>query len=62
MYAPDLGNAIPLPKLFRAYMSLGAQVISEPALDREFGTVDFLVMLDGHWVALSKLDVLDKPS
>lgn len=47
-----------LPKLFRTYIRLGAKVISEPALDREFGTVDFLVLQDGKSLTLSKLDVL----
>lgn len=40
------GEALPLPKLFATYMRLGARVISEPAIDREFGTVDFLVLFD----------------
>jgi len=35
-----------IPKLFRVYLRLGAQVISYPAIDREFGTIDFLAMLD----------------
>lgn len=48
-----------LPKLFRTYIRLGVKVISEPAIDREFGTVDFLVMMDGREVAFSRLDVLD---
>lgn len=42
----NVGEPLVLPKLFRAYVQLGARVISEPALDAEFGTVDFLVMLD----------------
>jgi putative hemolysin len=57
-FAPDLGEGIPLPKLFKTYMRLGTKVISEPAIDREFGTVDFLVVLDGKKVALSQLDIL----
>lgn len=56
---PDLGDPIPLPHLFRAYLKIGAKVISEPALDREFGTVDFLLLLDGYEVKKSSLDVLD---
>jgi putative hemolysin len=55
----ELGEAIKLPKLFRVYMHLGARVISEPAIDRDFGTVDFLVLLDGYEVNLSSLDVLE---
>lgn len=42
----DLGDPIKLPKLFATYMRLGATAISEPAIDREFGTVDFLILLD----------------
>ncbi|HBF35140.1 TPA: hypothetical protein DDW35_11325, partial [Candidatus Sumerlaeota bacterium] len=44
-----------LPKLFSAYMRLGAQVISEPAIDREFKTIDFLIMLDAYHVNYSGL-------
>lgn len=53
-----LGAALPLPKLFRSYMTLGARVVSEPALDREFKTVDFLVMLDTRQVHMSSLDLV----
>ena len=56
----DLGEALLLPKLFRAYVRLGAKVVSEPAIDREFGTVDFLVFLDGYEVTLARLDVLER--
>ncbi len=35
-----------LPKLFRLYMDLGAKVCSPPALDAEFKTIDYLVLLD----------------
>ncbi|NUM54880.1 MAG: GNAT family N-acetyltransferase [Candidatus Hydrogenedentes bacterium] len=55
---PELGPAIPLPKLFRTYMHMGAKVISGPAIDRDFGTVDFLVFMDGKGVSLSSLDIL----
>ena len=34
------------PKLLRAYLSIGAQICGAPAIDREFGTVDFLTLLD----------------
>ena len=47
-----------LPKLFRTYLRLGTEVISEPAIDLEFGTVDFLVLQDGKNLAFSQLDVL----
>ncbi|MBY0490766.1 MAG: GNAT family N-acetyltransferase [Gemmatimonadaceae bacterium] len=35
-----------LPSLFDGYLSLGARVCGAPAFDREFGTTDFLVLLD----------------
>lgn len=35
-----------LPQLFRLYMDLGAKVCSPPAIDREFKTIDYLVLLD----------------
>jgi len=57
--ALDAEQAYRLPKLFRTYIRLGAKVISEPAIDRDFGTVDFLVMMDGKKVKLSQLDVLE---
>jgi len=50
--------AYKLPKLFRTYLRLGTKVVSEPAIDRDFGTVDFLVLQDGKQVTFSKLDVL----
>jgi putative hemolysin len=35
-----------IPKLLRAYLSLGAKICGPPALDRCFKTIDFLTMLD----------------
>ena len=35
-----------IPKLLRAYLSIGDQICGPPALDREFGTIDFLTLLD----------------
>ncbi|MFI5317613.1 MAG: GNAT family N-acetyltransferase [Myxococcota bacterium] len=46
---PDAGDPITAPAappLLDMYLRAGARVASEPALDREFGTVDFLVLLD----------------
>lgn len=57
-FAEDLGPALKLPKLFRTYLRLGCQVVSGPAIDRDFGTIDFLILLDGYQVALSRLDIL----
>jgi putative hemolysin len=36
----------PLPTLFRTYLRYGAKVCGPPAIDREFGTIDFLTLLD----------------
>jgi putative hemolysin len=36
----------PIPKLMQAYLGLGAEICAPPALDREFGTIDFLTLLD----------------
>jgi putative hemolysin len=38
----------PPPKLMRAYLAIGAKVCGPPAMDREFGTIDFLTLLDLH--------------
>jgi len=35
-----------VPKLLRAYLGLGAKICGAPAIDREFGTIDFLTLLD----------------
>jgi putative hemolysin len=37
---------VAVPKLLRAYLSLGAKICGPPALDRQFGTIDFLTLLD----------------
>ncbi len=44
--------------LLSASLRLGAKVLSEPAYDRRFGTIDFLVMLDAQGVGLSSLRVI----
>lgn len=35
-----------IPKLLRAYLSLGAKICGPPALDRQFKTIDFLTLID----------------
>ena len=35
-----------IPKLLRAYLTLGAKICGPPALDRQFKTIDFLTLLD----------------
>ncbi|HEU4634610.1 MAG TPA: GNAT family N-acyltransferase [Edaphobacter sp.] len=34
------------PKLLRAYLAIGAKICGEPAIDREFRTIDFLTLID----------------
>ncbi len=40
-----MGN-VRAPKLLRAYLTIGAKICGEPAIDREFKTIDFLTLLD----------------
>ena len=35
-----------VPKLLKTYLATGARVCCPPAWDREFGTIDFLTLLD----------------
>jgi putative hemolysin len=35
-------------RLLRAYLTIGAKICGPPAIDREFGTIDFLTLLDLH--------------
>jgi putative hemolysin len=35
-----------MPRLFEGYLNLGGRICGEPALDRRFKTIDFLVVLD----------------
>ncbi len=47
--APCAGRqTIAPPKLLRAYLAIGAKICGPPAIDREFGTIDFLTLLDLH--------------
>jgi putative hemolysin len=39
-------RAVKVPRLFRTYLRFGARVCSEPAIDRRFKTIDFLVLFD----------------
>jgi len=35
-------------RLLRAYLAIGARICGPPEIDREFGTIDFLTLLDLH--------------
>ena len=39
-------ETVKIPKLLRAYLTLGAKICGPPALDREFKTIDFLTLVD----------------
>lgn len=41
-----LPREIEVPKLFAIYLRHGAVVLGPPAVDREFGTIDFLTLLE----------------
>jgi putative hemolysin len=43
---PADGGELTLPPLFRLYLRYGAKVCGPPALDRQFKTIDFLLLLD----------------
>ena len=43
---PEVAAAGKLPRLFRTYLRYGARVCGPPAIDREFRTIDYLVVLD----------------
>ena len=43
---PSAGVPPPLPRLLSGYLAVGARICGEPALDREFRTIDFLTLLD----------------
>lgn len=41
-----VGPAPKVPKLFGTYLRIGAKVLGPPAIDREFGTIDFLTWIE----------------
>jgi putative hemolysin len=44
--APLAGKSPQVPKLLKTYIAVGARICGAPAWDREFGTIDFLTLLD----------------
>ena len=44
---------VKIPKLLRAYLSLGAKICGPPALDRQFKTIDFLTLMDLNTLSAS---------
>jgi len=41
-------SSVKVPKLLKTYLAIGARIAAPPAWDREFGTIDFLTLLDLH--------------
>jgi putative hemolysin len=41
-----MSGEIAIPKLFKTYLRVGAKVCGAPAIDRQFGTIDFFVLMD----------------
>ena len=39
-------SQVNVPKLLKTYLAIGARIGGPPAWDREFGTIDFLTLLD----------------
>ena len=52
--APD----VRIPRLFATYLRYGAKVLGPPAIDRVFGTIDFLTFLDFEGVSGATLELL----
>jgi putative hemolysin len=44
--ARTMPGPVRAPKLMSAYFSIGAKICGEPAIDREFKTIDFLTLVD----------------
>ena len=42
----SLRTPVKAPKLLKTYLAIGARIAGPPAWDRDFGTIDFLTMLD----------------
>jgi putative hemolysin len=42
----DRKSSAEIPKLLRAYLTVGAKICGPPALDRQFKTIDFLTLMD----------------
>jgi putative hemolysin len=44
--AENVALDVKIPKLLRTYLAVGAKIAGEPAIDRDFKTIDFLTWLD----------------
>jgi len=48
-----LRTPVKVPKLLKTYMAIGARICGAPAWDRDFGTIDFLTLLDLKLISAS---------
>ena len=46
-------QVVKVPKLLKTYLAIGARICSAPAWDREFGTIDFLTLMDLRTISSS---------
>lgn len=46
MAGEESATSMRVPKLLKTYLTIGARICAPPAWDREFGTIDFLTLLD----------------
>jgi len=44
---------VKVPKLLKTYLAIGARICSAPAWDKEFGTIDFLTLMDLRTISSS---------
>ena len=50
---PALRTPVKVPKLLKTYLAIGARIGGPPAWDREFGTIDFLTLMDFQTISPS---------
>ncbi len=46
-----------MPRLMRLYIDYGTRICSEPAIDRDFKTIDYLVLFDVHHIPAKLLKI-----
>ena len=49
----SVSEPVKVPKLLKTYLAIGARICSVPAWDKEFGTIDFLTLLDLRTISSS---------
>jgi len=52
-HAEGAAESAKVPKLLKTYLAIGARICSAPAWDREFGTIDFLTLMDLRTISQS---------